>query len=130
MSCVHVGEGVLRQRGSTRPSPIGMVVVGTNLLLNLILIWTPLKKPLGLTTSVGSAIQCVVVPPAGSLAGVVGIVASTAIMLPCIVGVSWVLRDSLPWVRALGIVMAGAIVFSTAARYLASEVWSAWTKGS
>ena len=80
----------------------------------------------------GSAIQCVWLSRRlnARFAGVLGIVASTAIMLPCIVGVSWVLRDSLPWVRALGIVMAGAIVFSIAARYLASEVWSAWTKGS
>ena len=51
-------------------------------------------------------------------------------MLPCILGISWVLRDTVPWVRAFGIVTTGAIVFATAARYLASEVWSAWTKGS
>jgi len=41
-----------------------------------------------------------------------------------------VLCDSAPWIRALGIVITGAIVFAMAARYLASEVWSAWTKGS
>ena len=134
MSCVHVLVRACYAKGDRRgPVRIGMAVVGTNLLLNLILIWTPLEEAaLGLTTSVGSAIQCVWLSRRlnARFAGVLGIVASAAIMLPCIVGVSWVLRDSLPWVRALGIVMAGAIVFSIAARYLASEVWSAWTKGS
>ena len=103
------------------------------LLLNLILIWTPLEEAaLGLTTSVGSAIQCVWLSRrlGARFAGVVGIMASTVIMLPCILGTSWVLCDSAPWIRALGIVITGAIVFAMAARYLASEVWSAWTKGS
>ena len=110
-----------------------MVVVGTNLLLNLILIWTPLEEAaLGLTTSVGSAIQCVWLSRrlGARFAGVAGIVVSTVIMLPCILGTSWVLCDSAPWIRALGIVITGAVVFAIAARYLASEVWSAWTKGS
>jgi hypothetical protein len=110
-----------------------MVIVGTNLLLNLILIWTPLEEAaLGLTTSVGSAIQCGWLSRrlGARFAGVAGIVASTVIMLPCILGMSWVLCDSAPWIRALGIVVTGAIAFAIGARYLASEVWLAWTKGS
>ena len=134
MSCVHVLVRACYAKGDRRgPVRIGMVVVGTNLLLNLILIWTPLEEAaLGLTTSVGSAIQCLWLSRrlGARFAGVVGIVASTVIMLPCILGTSWVLCDSAPWIRALGIVITGAIVFAMAARYLASEVWSAWTKGS
>ena len=134
MSCVHVLVRACYAKGDRRgPVRIGMAVVGTNLLLNLILIWTPLEEAaLGLTTSIGAAIQCVWLSRRldARFAGVVGIVASTAIMLPCILGASWMLCDSAPWVRALGIVITGAIAFAIAARYLASEVWSAWTKGS
>ena len=73
----------------------------------------------------------VVVPPAGgSLCRSCRHLASTVIMLPCILGMSWVLCDSRLGFGALGIVITGAIVFAMAARYLASEVWSAWTKGS
>ena len=67
MSCVHVLVRACYAKGDRRgPVRIGMVVVGTNLLLNLILIWTPLEEAAwsdhvrGLCDSVR-----VVVPPAG-----------------------------------------------------------------
>ena len=45
MSCVHVLVRACYAKGDRRgPVRIGMVIVGTNLLLNLILIWTPLEE--------------------------------------------------------------------------------------
>jgi peptidoglycan biosynthesis protein MviN/MurJ (putative lipid II flippase) len=134
MSCVHVLVRACYAKGDRRgPVRIGMAVVGTNLLLNLVLIWTPLEEAaLGLTTSVGATIQCWWLSRrlGARFSGVLGIVIASVIMLPLILGASWILRDSQPWVRALGIVGTGAITFALSSRYFASEVWSAWTKRS
>ncbi len=134
MSCVHVLVRACYAKGDRRgPVRIGMAVVGTNLLLNLVLIWTPLEEAaLGLTTSVGATIQCWWLSRrlGARFAGVLGIVIASVIMLPLILGASWILRDSQPWARALGIVGTGAITFALSSRYFASEVWSAWTKRS
>ncbi|MAV55671.1 MAG: murein biosynthesis integral membrane protein MurJ [Phycisphaerae bacterium] len=134
MSCVHVLVRACYAKGDRRgPVRIGMLVVGTNLLLNIILIWTPLEEAaLGLTTSVGSAVQCAWLCRrlGAKFAGARGIVIASGIMLPLILGASWALQGASPWIRALGIVGTGAVTFAISARHFAPEVWSSWVKRS
>ena len=109
------------------PVRIAMVMVGLNLLLNLTLIWTPLREAgLAWSTSICAAIQAVVMlwvlqrrglslRSDGVPRAVMQIVVLTAIMALSVWTADWMLGDSIDWwaslIKLLVLVSIGGAVY-------------------